>query len=162
MTTIHISRVYSGYHVTFRGGDFSLCVSTLKSFIPATLRGYTPATRQWFIDEDATTHMRRWLSYAETMIGARVEWIGGATYGDSESYADYEPECPPPLNTPPPARPKPKAVDPYVTLHLLPSAPPEVVKAAYKALATLHHPDKPGGDGERMRVINAAYRRLAA
>jgi hypothetical protein len=151
MTTIHISRVYSGYHVTFRGGDFSLCVSTLKSFIPATLRGYTPATRQWFIDEDATHQMRRWLSYAETMIGARIEWIGGATY------EDYEAECPPPY-TPPP---RPKPVDPYKTLHLLPSAPPEVVKAAYKALAMKLHPDH-GGDTEAMQRINAAYRRLAA
>ena len=151
MTTIHIGRVYSGYHVTFRGGDFSLCVSTLKSFIPAGLRGYTPTTRQWFIDEDATTQMRRWLSYAETMIGARIEWIGGATY------EDYEAECPPPY-TPPP---RPKPVDPYKTLHLLPSAPPEVVKAAYKALAMKLHPDH-GGDTDAMQRINDAYRRLAA
>ncbi len=154
MTTIHIGRVYSGYHVTFRGGDFSLCVSTLKSFIPATLRGYTPATRQWFVDEDATTQMRRWLSYAETMTGARVEWIGG------EAYEDYEAECPPPLNTPPPARPK--ALDPHATLWLLPGAPPELVRAAFKCLATIYHPDKPTGDEEKMKELNSAYRRLAA
>jgi curved DNA-binding protein CbpA len=54
-----------------------------------------------------------------------------------------------------------KASDPYVTLHLLPSAPPEVVKAAYKALAVLNHPDK-GGETEVMQRINDAYRRLAA
>ncbi len=151
MTTIHIGRVYSGYHVTFRGGDFSLCVSTLKSFISPGQRSYNPPTREWFVDEDATHHMRRWLSYAETMIGARVEWIGGATY------EDYEAECPPPY-TPPP---RPKPVDPYKTLHLLPSAPPEVVKAAYKALAMKLHPDH-GGDTEAMQRINDAYRRLAA
>jgi hypothetical protein len=155
MTTIHIGRVYSGYHVTFRGGDFSLCVSTLKSFIPAGLRGYTPTTRQWFIDEDATHQLRRWLSYAETMIGARVEWIGG------EAYAEYETECPPPLNTPPPPPPRPKPVDPYTALHLLPSAPPEVIKAAYRALAVKLHPDH-GGNEEEMKRINAAYKRLAA
>jgi hypothetical protein len=60
MTTIHIARGSNGFRVTFRGGNFSLCVSTLKSFIPAGLRGYTPATRKWFIDEDATDQMRRW------------------------------------------------------------------------------------------------------
>jgi curved DNA-binding protein CbpA len=43
----------------------------------------------------------------------------------------------------------------------LPSAPPEVVKAAYRALAVLNHPDK-GGETEVMQRINAAYRRLAA
>jgi len=144
VTTVLITRVFSGYHATFRGGDFSLCVSTLKSFIPAPLRGYTPATRQWFIDEDATNQMRRWLSYVETMIGARVEWQGPF---------DCEEEWTPPA--------KPKVVDPYTALHLLPSAPPEVVKAAYRALAVLNHPDK-GGDTEAMQQINDAYRRLAA
>jgi hypothetical protein len=161
MTTIHIGRVYSGYHVTFRGGDFSLCVSTLKSFIPAGLRGYTPATRQWFIDEDATNQMRRWLSYAETMTGARVEWIGGATDSDSESYADYEPEWTPPP-PPPPRPPRSKALDPHATLWLLPGAPPELVRAAFKCLATIYHPDKPTGDEEKMKELNSAYRRLAA
>jgi DnaJ-class molecular chaperone len=96
--------------------------------------------------------MRRWLSYAETMIGARIEWIGGATY------EDYEAECPPPY-TPPP---RPKPVDPYKTLHLLPSAPPELVRAAFKCLAAIFHPDKPGGDEERMKAINRAYEKLAA
>jgi len=45
---------------------------------------------------------------------------------------------------------------PYDVLHLLPSAPFEVVKAAYKALALLHHPDR-GGDEEVFKEINAAY-----
>ena len=147
MTTIHISRVYSGYHATFRGGDFSLCVSTLKSFIPAGLRGYTPATRKWFIDEDATDQMRRWISYAETMIGARVEW---------QTSSDRKREKPP---EPPPA--KPKASDPHTTLWLLPGAPAELIKQAYRVLAKLNHPDH-GGDTEAMQRINDAYRRLAA
>jgi curved DNA-binding protein CbpA len=42
---------------------------------------------------------------------------------------------------------------------LLPSAPPEVVRAAYKALAMKHHPDK-GGSTELMQAINQAYERL--
>ncbi|HXG65593.1 MAG TPA: hypothetical protein VNO70_10830 [Blastocatellia bacterium] len=43
----------------------------------------------------------------------------------------------------------------YQTLHLLPSAPVEVVQAARKARAKLHHPDL-GGDAERMKAINHA------
>ena len=43
----------------------------------------------------------------------------------------------------------------YGVLHLLPSAPPEVVTAAYRALATLHHPDR-GGDATAMVQINQA------
>lgn len=46
--------------------------------------------------------------------------------------------------------------DPYQVLHLQTSAPLEVIKAAYKALAHLHHPDK-GGDQVTFTQINDAY-----
>lgn len=49
--------------------------------------------------------------------------------------------------------------NPHATLFLLPNAPIEVVKAAHRALAQLHHPDV-GGDSERMAEINAAYDEL--
>jgi hypothetical protein len=45
----------------------------------------------------------------------------------------------------------------FATLHLLPDAPLEVVKAAHKALALIHHPDRAGGDVQRMQAINAAF-----
>jgi hypothetical protein len=147
MTTIFISRVTSGYSLTFRGGNFSPCVSTLKEFIHAYSRSYEPTTRKWCIDEDAYAQLFQWLDYAHAELGARVEW---------QTSSDRTREKPP---EPPPA--KPKAGDPYVTLHLLPSAPPEVVKAAYKALAVLNHPDK-GGDEEKMKRLNEAYGRLLA
>lgn len=41
-------------------------------------------------------------------------------------------------------------------------APPEVVRAAYQALARLHHPDRTGtGDSEKMAAINRAYEVLS-
>lgn len=43
----------------------------------------------------------------------------------------------------------------YDVLHLKPDAPPEVIKAAQRALAQLHHPDH-GGDEARMKAINNA------
>lgn len=49
----------------------------------------------------------------------------------------------------------------YRTLHLLPSAPPELVKAAYRVACKLHHPDAGGTTGEMQRV-NEAYGLLAA
>lgn len=48
---------------------------------------------------------------------------------------------------------------PYTVLHLLPTAPPELVKASYRTLASLHHPDK-GGDTAIMAKINEAYEDL--
>jgi hypothetical protein len=47
----------------------------------------------------------------------------------------------------------------WETLYLIPNAPLEVVKAAYRALAMLHHPDR-GGDIETMAKINSAYDKI--
>ncbi len=54
-------------------------------------------------------------------------------------------------------------VDPLATLGLGPSATPEEVAAAYRALAKRWHPDRAGENGQavrRMAEINAAYDRL--
>lgn len=48
------------------------------------------------------------------------------------------------------------ASDPYRVLHLQSDAPLEVVRAAYRALAVLHHPDR-GGDEEVMKQLNIAH-----
>ena len=48
-------------------------------------------------------------------------------------------------------------VDHYLTLQLDPTAEPEVVRAAYRALAQKYHPDREGGSGERMIAINQAW-----
>ena len=44
-------------------------------------------------------------------------------------------------------------------LHLQPDAPPELVTAAYRTLATIWHPDT-GGTNERMRDLNLAFEKL--
>jgi hypothetical protein len=53
----------------------------------------------------------------------------------------------------------PVADDPWTVLHVAPGAPPEVVRAAYLALAKVHHPDL-GGDAEKMKQINAAFEKI--
>jgi len=47
----------------------------------------------------------------------------------------------------------------YHILQVAPGACPEVIKAAYRALARKHHPDQ-GGDPAMMQRLNAAYARL--
>jgi len=50
------------------------------------------------------------------------------------------------------------ARDPYEVLQVHPSALPEVVEAAYRALALVHHPDRNGNHGQAaMAELNAAY-----
>jgi hypothetical protein len=47
----------------------------------------------------------------------------------------------------------------HAVLHLMPTAPPVLVKAAYKALAFKYHPDR-GGDVETFKQIQEAYDNL--
>lgn len=47
----------------------------------------------------------------------------------------------------------------YSVLYVTSEAPPEVIRAAYRALVKLHHPDK-GGEEERFKKIQAAYESL--
>lgn len=51
------------------------------------------------------------------------------------------------------------AESPYLKLHVLEDAPIEVVRAAYKALAQIHHPDA-GGSAERFREVSDAYQAI--
>ncbi len=48
----------------------------------------------------------------------------------------------------------------YSTLFLTSDAPPEVIRAAYKALSFLHHPDR-GGDMIKMQELNAAMQKIS-
>jgi len=152
MTTIFIAKAFDGAHtvrLSSRDADtFKLLIEALKDYVPASHRVYVPDRKTWRVDAYAHAELHGWLADARSTFNAQVQWIGG------ETDADPEREWTPPS--------KPKTSDPYTALWLLPGAPPEVVKAAYKALATLHHPDKPGGDDERMRAINSAYQQLAA
>jgi hypothetical protein len=55
-------------------------------------------------------------------------------------------------------------IDYYATLGVTPEAPPEVIKAAYRALAQKHHPDLNGSDraaNEKTARINDAFRVLS-
>ncbi len=149
MTTIFVAKTYSGFHIRLKSDNphaFRLSIDSLKSAIAPDQRSYNPATREWFVDEDATDRMRRWLEYCRANLYAEVEWFEG---DDSETERT------------PPKRARPQPVDPYTALHLLPSALPEVIKATYRALAMMHHPDH-GGDTATMQTINDAYRRLPA
>ncbi len=51
------------------------------------------------------------------------------------------------------------SLGPYIVLGLMPSAPDEVVDAAYRAMAKKYHSDKGGSDQEMAR-INKAYEQI--
>jgi curved DNA-binding protein CbpA len=49
----------------------------------------------------------------------------------------------------------------YARLHLLPTAPPELVQAAHKVMVKLTHPDS-GGSHEAAVLINLAWEVIEA
>jgi len=55
---------------------------------------------------------------------------------------------------------QPVPTGPYGKLFLVPGAPVEVVKAAYRALAMKYHPDRPGGDVRKMQELNEAVQEI--
>jgi hypothetical protein len=148
MLIIFVSQDAYSYSVKIKSddpADFNLAINTLKSYISLEARAFDPQAKQWNIAKDADEMFQRWLVYARTVLGAKDEWV---KQSDSRRERHH-------------ARPRPQAVDPYQVLHLRETAPPELIRAAFKCLAQIHHPDK-GGETEVMQRINAAYRRLAA
>ena len=125
-------------------------VGEIKRLIPNHARRYLPDTREWFIaaayEAQARAIVRAcWPFFAEDE-------------GRGDDPTRRQPRDPHP----------PLAVDRhYAALHLLPSAPRELIDAAYRTLVKLHHPDRlPVPERERghrcMVAINVAHEALHA
>jgi len=108
-------------------------VDALKATVPGYARTYDPATRAWTVT----------AAYAS--VAARLMH---QTFADVET-VDAQ-------GGPTADRGRPTGGDPYQVLHLLPSAPDEVVTVVYRTLARLNHPDC-GGEHDAMLALNQAY-----
>jgi len=106
-------------------------IDLLKSEIPIYARSYDPDEKAWTIKS----------AYAARAVDLLLR-----------CFPDAQIERP---GTWPGSTPQPSATRPFAVLHLLPSAPPELIDAAYRTLARLHHPDV-SGDPEAMRALNDA------
>lgn len=140
MITISVKRMQGWYAVTIRcsrSHDLYALVDDLKGYIDARDREYDPGSRSWSIfEEDA---LRSWLDHCVRQYKASV-------VGDVGSFKAHSRDR--------------ERDDAFRSLHLLDTAPKEVIAAVYKAMALLHHPDR-GGDTRRMQEINRAYEILA-
>lgn len=100
---------------------------------------YDGAAREWTLPSYSITRLQRW---ADAWAGQQ-EWnamprTGQQWYSERPQAASGE-----------------ALASAYGVLHLLPSAPPELVTVAYRTLAQLHHPDR-GGDAAVMVRLNQA------
>lgn len=118
-------------------------IFALKQYVPADFRSFDDATKQWRIDATWRVALSDWFGFMQAQYKAVIEWT------------DAKPnDAPRPRSTPP------TSPDAFATLHLLPGAPQTVIKAVYRELCKLHHPDTPNGETAKMQAINEAYERL--
>jgi hypothetical protein len=108
----------------------ALYVSMLKAGLHPQMRGWDPEKKAWWIAPDAI----------EQAIDIARQFF-------SLSFDNATPTA---------ISAESSAID---SLYLLPGAPERVVKAAYRELSKLHHPDV-GGDDATMKRVNAAFERL--
>lgn len=145
----------AGYEVRFGCDDanaFVELVRALKQRVPAPDRCFDPYEKWW------TVRARGRQAFAA--------WLRDRVAADQRRYEGVDPEelFAPERRPPPPPPPSPRGApsggsSPYDVLMLRPGAPPALVKAAYRVLAQLHHPDR-GGTTAVMQRLNAAYEAL--
>ena len=122
-------------------------------------RAFDDATKAWSVPVGQYYHLCTWLDrcfdsddqdWGEE--GATSRGYGSRSYsGGRSSYGRYQQQA------------STSTVEAaFAALHLLPSAPPELVQAAHRTLVKIHHPDVAGGDGQRMVQINLALERIRA
>ena len=112
-------------------------VAAIKANIPSRERTWKPDLKQWWFKPGQ-------LPSIEAL--ARLH-CGAVAYVRPDG--DLEPPVPA------------EQAAAYRALYLVPGAPPELIKAAYRILAKQVHPDR-GGTTTAMQRVNEAYGTLAA
>ena len=119
----------SAADVTFPFDAF--VVGEIKRAVSSPLRSYDPDSKTWTVAGRYVSAVYHVLAQVFGEVDVEGSRSGAADRGRQSSD------------------------DPWVILHLRPTAPPELVSAAHKVLARLHHPDA-GGSTALMQQINRA------
>lgn len=109
-------------------------ITALKAHVPHFARSWIPERKVWFVST-------RYEHIALSLV---------RSYFDVHEEEEHEDDTHTQQNT---------ENNLHATLHLLPAAPPELIRAAYRCLAMLYHPDR-GGDVVKMQTLNRAYEAL--
>lgn len=118
-----------------------------------TVKGLPLADREWcrdegcwWIAERAVPELARRLPELRALLEEEAAQASGRGRAAGATASAASPAMPPAVAAA------------FSELYLLPTAPDVVVKAAFRALAKIHHPDV-GGSNETMRRLNDAYER---
>ena len=131
------------------GGLWRAILDDFKAtFRPYGERSFSPRTKTWSVPSWRRRRLEDWADY--WFDGGTQEWDeeepDGRAYG-RRPYRDDRDGA---------TRAGTSAVAAaFAQLHLLPSAPAELVQAAHRTLIKLHHPDH-GGDHASAVALNAA------
>jgi len=109
---------------------------------PATYRRWEPAKKSWYV---------HWQRLPMVAHAARVHFDAVDWSRLSDQLQMHIASTKSVGNTPSASK-----ATPYTLLHVTEDAPMAVIRAAYKALAVIHHPDR-GGDTAKMAEITTAY-----
>ncbi len=124
--------------LTFRGPYIPALIAGFKS-LPFRFRDYAPDDgKLWTIKPP----------YAEEALTLILRYAPDAEVEYSRQSRTHRTDAPPSGGN-----------DYFATLHLRPTAPPELIDAAYRTLAKRFHPDR-GGDTATMQQLNGAYAAL--
>ncbi len=156
MLTITITASQATFEVRVKSVDqdvFFLVINDLKQRVPPSMRRFDQTWKVWLIQRAAAPFLREWVSLAQEAFYATVEGDPGpwTQYRKPDWKSAYDDDAPP--RGP---RAVPSEAEAFAALCLLPSAPAPLIKAAYRELAKLNHPDK-GGDVVVMQKVNTAF-----
>jgi hypothetical protein len=112
-------------------------IEALKDAVPSRYRTYDPALKEW----------RVWGEFKDLAITLLLKYFPDA-------------DVPRQTHSKAQAQPRQAGSDHFQVLHLLPTAPPELIDAAFRCLAKIHHPDR-GGDSAVMRQLTEAHEALS-
>jgi hypothetical protein len=121
-------------------------VAFLQSITPTSVRRFNQNTKEWEI----------YFSKMPLVVSVAKKMFGQVDYRALPGWVQLNVAAGATSDTVPFLEDSVDLAEAYSVLYVTPEAPWEVVKASYRALVSLHHPDH-GGSAEKMVELNSAF-----
>lgn len=132
------------------GSSFEEMVRSIKYSIPSHHRKWSPERKCWLISDIGMRYFWDFMPQLREPMQRMARSGGQQTHQQQRRQQSTRGNVAPV-----------EVAEAFALLFLLPSAPLAVIKAAYRALANIHHPDH-GGNTETMKRLNSAHEKACA